>query len=52
MIDIMGRSANGQIGARKDALDITNRRKFLAGEDYEFNPVQKSGVSILLAQIS
>ena len=39
MIDIMGRSANGQIGARKDALDITNRRKFLSGEDYEFNPI-------------
>lgn len=38
MIDIMGRSANGQIGRRKDALDVTNRRRFDAGEDYEFNP--------------
>lgn len=38
MIDIMGRSANGQIGYRKDALDPINRRKFLNGEDYEFNP--------------
>lgn len=38
MIDIMGRSANGQIGYRKDALDVTNRRKFLEGDDYEFNP--------------
>lgn len=37
MIDIMGRSANGQIGHRKDALDVTNRRKFLSGQDYEFN---------------
>jgi len=37
MIDIMGRSANGQMGRRKDALDVTNRRKFDAGEDYEFN---------------
>tara|TARA_B100000929_G_scaffold108179_1_gene85720 strand:+ start:26671 stop:28830 length:2160 start_codon:yes stop_codon:yes gene_type:complete len=38
MIDIMGRSANGQIGARKDALDVVNRRKFIDGEDYEYNP--------------
>lgn len=39
MIDIMGRSANGQVGIRKDALDITNKRKFERGEDYEFNPI-------------
>ncbi len=38
MIDIMARSANGQQGTRKDALDITNQRKFNRGEDYEFNP--------------
>ena len=38
MIDILGRSANGQIGYRKDALDVTNRAKFLGGDDYEFNP--------------
>jgi hypothetical protein len=37
MIDIMGRSANGQQGVRKDALDITNKRKFDRGLDYEFN---------------
>ena len=37
MIDIMGKSANGQTGIRKDALDITNRRKFENGLDYEFN---------------
>jgi len=37
MIDIMGRSANGQQGTRKDALDITNKRKFDRGLDYEFN---------------
>ncbi len=37
MIDIMGRSANGQIGSRKDALDVTNKRKFEKGVDYEFN---------------
>lgn len=38
MIDIMGRSANGQVGSRKDALDVTNKRKFDKGMDYEFNP--------------
>jgi len=37
MIDIMGRSANGQTGIRKDALDVSNRRKFDAGKDYEYN---------------
>jgi hypothetical protein len=37
IIDIMGRSANGQVGSRKDALDVTNKRKFDAGKDYEFN---------------
>lgn len=37
MIDIMGRSANGQMGVRKDALDVTNKRKFDKGLDYEFN---------------
>ena len=38
MIDIMGRSANAQQGSRKDALDVTNKRRFDAGQDYEFNP--------------
>jgi hypothetical protein len=38
MIDIMGRSANGQVGMRKDALDLTNQRKFEAGKNYYFNP--------------
>lgn len=37
MIDILGKSANGQTGIRKDALDVTNRRKFEKGLDYEFN---------------
>ena len=36
MIDIMGRSAASQKGTRVDALDVTNRRKFENGEDYEF----------------
>lgn len=38
MIDIMAKSANGQTGMSKAMLDATNRRKFLNGEDYEFNP--------------
>jgi hypothetical protein len=38
MIDIMGRSANGQIGFRSDALDVTNKRRYNNGQDYEFNP--------------
>lgn len=37
MIDIMGKSANGQTGMRKDMLDATNKRKFEQGMDYEFN---------------
>ena len=37
MLDILGRSANGQTGIRKDALDVTNRRKFDNGMDYSFN---------------
>lgn len=38
VMDMMGRSANGQTGSRKDALDVTNKRKYDRGEDYEFNP--------------
>jgi len=38
MIDIMARSANGQEGYAKGALDITNKRKRDRGDDYEFNP--------------
>lgn len=38
MIDIMARSANGQIGMAKNTLDFVNRRKFEAGKDYEYNP--------------
>ena len=37
MIDIMGKSANGQTGMRKDMLDVANKRKFEKGLDYEFN---------------
>jgi hypothetical protein len=37
MIDILGKSANGQTGIRKDMLDSVNRKKFESGKDYEFN---------------
>jgi len=37
ILDILGRSAAGQTGVRKDALDVTNQRKFDAGRDYQFN---------------
>ena len=38
MVDIMGRSANGQIGMREDVLDLTNRRRYENGQDYMFSP--------------
>jgi hypothetical protein len=37
IVDILGRSANGQMGTMKGALDYVNRRRFDAGLDYEFN---------------
>lgn len=38
MIDMMGRSANGQQGFAKGMLDPLNRRRYDNGQDYEFNP--------------
>ncbi len=38
MIDLLGRSANGQQGMAKGMLDPLNRRRFENGENYEFNP--------------
>lgn len=38
MIDLMGKSANGQTGFAKGMLDIVNKRKYDKGEDYEYNP--------------
>lgn len=37
-IDLMGRSANAQTGYAKGFLDPVNRRRFVTGEDFEFNP--------------
>lgn len=38
MIDVLGRSANGQQGFAKGMLDPLNRRRYENGQDYEFNP--------------
>lgn len=38
MIDLMAKAANGQVGTAKGTLDAVNRRKYEAGEDYEYNP--------------
>jgi hypothetical protein len=37
MVDVIGRSANGQMGTRKGTLDAVNLRRFQLGKDYEFN---------------
>lgn len=38
MIDLMGRSSNGQTGIAKGLMDPVNYKKYLAGADYNFNP--------------
>ena len=37
IIDNMAQSNNGQKGIKKGALDVSNRKKFLAGQHFEFN---------------
>jgi len=37
IIDNMTQSTNGQVALRKGALDPINRKKFLAGNNFEFN---------------
>jgi len=37
IIDNMAQSNNGQKGIKKGALDVANRRKFLSGQNFEFN---------------
>lgn len=39
IIDLMGRSANAQLGIAKNLLDPINRKRFNNGEDFEFNPI-------------
>lgn len=38
MVDLLGRSANAQTGMAKGMLDVTNKRRYDRGGDYEFNP--------------
>lgn len=38
IIDTLARSANGQRGMAKGMLDVTNRRRYEKGQDYDFNP--------------
>ena len=37
VIDNMAQSNNGQVGMRKGALDVANRKKFLEGRNFEYN---------------
>lgn len=47
MIDLLGRSANAQMGVAKNMLDPINKRRFEAGEDYEFNPNANPAVAMI-----
>lgn len=47
MIDLMGKSANGQIGMAKGLLDPLNKRRYENGQDYEFNPSQNPLANII-----
>lgn len=47
MIDLMGRSANGQQGMAKGMLDPLNRRKYEEGRDYEFNPSMRPDQGVI-----
>lgn len=38
IVDLLGRSANSQIGIAKGLLDPVNKTRFDRGEDYEYNP--------------
>ena len=37
IIDNMAQSTNGQKGIKKGALDVVNKRRYLAGENFEYN---------------
>ena len=47
MIDLLGRSANGQQGFAKGMLDAVNRRRFDDGLDYEFNALQNPASNLI-----
>jgi len=37
IIDLFAKSANSQTGTKKGFLDVTNKRRFKNGQDYEYN---------------
>ena len=47
MIDVMGKSANGQMGMAKGMLDPLNKRRYENGQDYEFNPAANPAGNII-----
>lgn len=47
MIDLLGRSANGQQGFAKGMLDPLNRRRYDNGQDYEFNPASNPNNNLI-----
>lgn len=47
IVDLLGKSANGQQGFVKGMLDPLNRRRFDNGQDYEFNPVANVAQGII-----
>lgn len=47
MIDLLGRSANGQTGVAKGMLDPLNKRRYDAGQDYEFNPQANPAANVI-----
>lgn len=38
VIDLLGRSANGQTGMAKGFVDALNKKRIMKGQDFEFNP--------------
>lgn len=48
MVDLLGRSANGQQGMPKQFLDAPNRKKFDDGEDYEYNPAMGNPEQLII----
>lgn len=46
IIDQMARVSNGQRGVAKDLLDPVNKRRFMNGKDYEFNPTNNPANAI------
>jgi hypothetical protein len=48
MVDLLGRSANGQQGMPKQFLDAPNRKRFEDGLDYEYNPAMGNPEQLII----